>query len=524
MMGRLLVAYSNASNFVSTTAEYLDSFASYSDFEVRYVHVTNDAKLDFNLDEFDAVFQSYCVRLPIDNYVSPDYIEKMKSFRGVKLLAAQDEYENTNKLKTAIQSIGFDVFFTNASARLAERLDPREEFPNTEFITVLTGYVPEALEKGAVAPIPLRERPIHIGYRCRLLPAYYGRLGFEKFEIGRRMRELCEARGIPHDIEWSDEKRLYGDAWYEFTGSCRANLGSETGSNVFDLDGSIRAQYEALTAARGAPVPFKEFCVYTDPIEANFDIGQVSPRIFEAAALSTPLILFSGRYLNLIAPDEHYIELKKDFSNVDAVLERLQDVDGLERMAERTYRHLVSSGEYAYRRFAKLVDDTVARKAEELGQGLRVPIGRSRQEHYNPDAPASLLEFPTAMPRHSAVFFARHTAQLATIYAAEITRLNEVYPAEIARLNAVIAEFNEAYTAEIVRLNEAYPAEIARLNKTYPAEIARLNKTYSTEIARLNKTYSTEIARLNVLYPDEIARLNAALGELDTSQDTFQKS
>ena len=81
MMGRLLVAYSNASNFVSTTAEYLDSFASYSDFEVRYVHVTNDAKLDFNLDEFDAVFQSYCVRLPIDNYVSPDYIEKMKSSR-----------------------------------------------------------------------------------------------------------------------------------------------------------------------------------------------------------------------------------------------------------------------------------------------------------------------------------------------------------------------------------------------------------------------------------------------------------
>ena len=62
------------------------------------------------------------------------------------------------------------------------------------------------------------------------------------------MRELCEARGIPHDIEWSDEKRLYGDAWYEFTGSCRANLGSETGSNVFDLDGSIES---AVRSAHG---------------------------------------------------------------------------------------------------------------------------------------------------------------------------------------------------------------------------------------------------------------------------------
>ena len=46
-VGRLLVAYSNASNYVSTTAEYLDSISRYSEFEVAYVHVTNDAELEF---------------------------------------------------------------------------------------------------------------------------------------------------------------------------------------------------------------------------------------------------------------------------------------------------------------------------------------------------------------------------------------------------------------------------------------------------------------------------------------------
>ena len=52
------------------------------------------------------------------------------------------------------------------------------------------------------------------------------------------MRAICAERGVAHDIEWSDEKRIYGNAWYDFIGSCRAILGSESDSNVFDFDGS----------------------------------------------------------------------------------------------------------------------------------------------------------------------------------------------------------------------------------------------------------------------------------------------
>ena len=40
MQGRLLVAYSNASNFVSTTAEISRAYPNIANLEVRYVHVT----------------------------------------------------------------------------------------------------------------------------------------------------------------------------------------------------------------------------------------------------------------------------------------------------------------------------------------------------------------------------------------------------------------------------------------------------------------------------------------------------
>ena len=442
-VGRLLVAYSNSSNYVSTTAEYLDSICRYSEFEVAYVHVTNDAELDFDLNAFDAVFHSYCARLPFDNHLSPDYVRKLKAFRGVKLLAVQDEYDRTGKLRRAMQDIGFHAVLTCVPPAMLEQIYPREMFPETEFIGVLTGYVPENPELRDQSTRPLRDRPVVVGYRGRDIGGRYGRLAFEKLEIGRRMREICTERGIPHDIEWTDGKRLYGAAWYEFIGSCRANLGSESGSNVFDFDGAIEAKYTELTAARGGAVPHEEFRVYTDPIETRYDMGQVSPRVFEAAALRTPMILFTGRYSGLIEADEHYIELKKDFSNIDSVLSRLDDLEALEAMADRAYDRLVGSGEFSYQQFVELVDRIILRKAGELGVPLRPPQGRSEQGNFDPTAFASLRERPTNAPQHFALFKCKQLTRENRLLIEEIARLNHVYTAEIARLNGVILNIRE---------------------------------------------------------------------------------
>lgn len=417
MVGRVLVTYSNWSNHVSTTADYLNSISRYSRFDVHYAHVTSGAVLDFDLNEFDVVFQNYCARLIFDNYVGPDYLAKLKSFRGLKLIAVQDEYDRTDRLRQAIRDLGYHVVFSVVPPAMLRRIYPPEMFPGTEFVSVLTGYVPDRLARHNLQR-PLRERPVMIGYRGREVGARYGRLGFEKFEIGRRMREVCVERGIAHDIEWSDDKRIYGDAWYDFLGSCRATLGSESGSNVFDFDGAVEAKQVELSAARGGPVPFEEFRTYTDPFETRFDMAQISPRAFEAAAMHSPMILYTGRYSGLIEPGEHYIELKKDFSNVDAVLAQLNDTESLERLAERAHRRLVGSAEFSYARFIEFIDETIARKSAELGLVLRpaAEIGASAAA----TAPAShLRELPTRVPNDPVVF-------LYKFYSAEITRLNHL--------------------------------------------------------------------------------------------------
>jgi hypothetical protein len=294
---------------------------------------------------------------------------------------------------------------------------------------VLTGYVPDYLAGQSRSRL-LGERPITLGYRGRDLSARYGRLAFDKYEIGRRMREICLERGISHDIAMDEESRIYGPAWFDFIASCRAMLGSESGANVFDFDGSLERKYCEATAANGGRRPsYDEFLPLVAEREREIDMGQVSPRVFECAAQMTPIVLFEGRYSNVVVPHEHYIPLRKDFSNVDEVLARLADTEALEAMATRAYRDLVESGRFGYRAFVRRVDDIVAEELERRSPARSTPVAVGASV-----GQLLAIDGATDAPLPAAHYHARtHTRQIAN------------YLDEIARLEAIEAETIEQF-------------------------------------------------------------------------------
>ncbi|MGH7158391.1 MAG: hypothetical protein ACREGD_04995 [Candidatus Saccharimonadales bacterium] len=212
-------------------------------------------------------------------------------------------------------------------------------------------------------PVAIKKRRIVIGYRGRPLPYWYGTLGQEKVWIGQKMKAICEARRIPVDIAWEEHQRIYGRKWYEFLGSCRATLGTESGSNVFDDDGSIRESI--LTEIKNDPgfsyeqVNEKYLREYERPGLMN----QISPKVFEAIAMRTALVLFEGKYSEVLEPERHFIPLRKDFSNIDSVLNTLADLPYLEELTQRAYREVVESGRYTYKRFAEMVDNVLQQHA-----------------------------------------------------------------------------------------------------------------------------------------------------------------
>ena len=394
---RLLVAYSANSTFVATTRDYLDAFRRYSDWDVYYLHVTDSANVNFDFACFDAVFHNYCARLCFDGYVSGSYLKALRRFQGVKILAVQDEYDFTDKVRRAAVDLEFDVFLTCVPEESWDFVYPRAMFPKTKFVQVLTGYVPGALADRGRAAKPPGDRPILIGYRGRDIGGRYGRLGHEKLEIGSRMLDICEARGLPVDIAFTEEARIYGHAWFDFLGSCRATLASESGSNIFDFDGVVASDFAVMTKQLGRPPSYQQFEPRIRALENAISMGQVSPRVFEAATMRTALVMFEGRYSGVVEPDRHYIELRKDFSNVDSVLAKLADIPSIVAMTDRAFHDLVGSGRYSYRAFVATVL-AAADKRQDL-QTLDdtvgdVPLGRDLSLGWRPSG----TELPTREP------------------------------------------------------------------------------------------------------------------------------
>lgn len=360
----ILCLYDATQTHTNTVFEHLSALSCFSENRIFFVHVRESCSSIVNIARFDAVCVHYSVRLPFDG-LSPELSLALQSFSGLKFLFIQDEYDHTHRAWHWIKFADFQLVFTVVPERGIARVYPPSEFQNTRFVSNLTGYVP-ITSSGPVDFIPPSQRSVVVGYRGRPLPVRYGSLGFEKVSIGKIVREYCDQHGIVSDISWTEESRIYGPAWNEFIKSCRAMLGSESGSNVFDWDGTLQARIDAYLAAHPQAGDTEVYEKLVQPIELDGLMNQVSPRIFEAIASGTVLVLFEGKYSGVVEPNEHFIPLKKDCSNLEEVFSKLGDARYVDDMAERAYKHVIGSGKFSYQEFVALVDREVQRSYRDL--------------------------------------------------------------------------------------------------------------------------------------------------------------
>ena len=81
----------------------------------------------------------------------------------------------------------------------------------------------------------------------------------------------------------------------------------------------------------------------------------ISPRHLEACATRTCQVLVEGEYDGVLVPNRHYLELKRDFSNIEEVLEAIKRDDLRDEITENAFRDIVESGRYTNRSFVDVV-------------------------------------------------------------------------------------------------------------------------------------------------------------------------
>lgn len=332
---------------INTVRDFVEGFSEMSEFDIEYLSIDNLMSRDFSI--FQCLVLHYAVRLTNEEALPKNFIEKLENYTGIKSVFLQDEYEYVNNVRKALIKIKPSIVFTCIPASNINIIYPFSEFPNTTFINVLTGFAPS---KSTLRIIPYSERPIDLGYRGRKLGSHYGKLGFEKSFIAEKsISILLSFPNLKIDISTNESERLYGDDWLEFLGNCKAVLGSESGSNVFDFEGKLKKEFDANPSLSYSE--FEQSFLQGKEIEGF--MNQISPRIFEAASTHTAQVLFKGNYSGLIQPWIHFLPLEKDFSNFDEILRILESEQKVKRITDQIFSELIQSGKYSRRAyFAKI--------------------------------------------------------------------------------------------------------------------------------------------------------------------------
>lgn len=367
---KVLVVYYRESRHIRKTIEdSIGCFGKYppENIEVFYYSYRPDINIDIFLKymHFDIVmfhFIFICQRWHWNTQQWKDTVERFQGlWKGaLKVLFAQDEQYLTDKIHEFVNRVGIHTLFTCANEGAADILYPKERVNLKQIKMVLAGYVDEQTLKNVKKMIRTEniKREIDIGYRADVTPFALGFQGRLKTLIP----EIVNERGKEYPNLRLDIKNtvgikntFFGMDWFRFLLQCRTVIGSLGGASIQDPHGEIRWRVNEYQK-KNRKATYEEIDenilkVYAESI----DYTGITPRCFEVVMAKTCQVLVEGEYAGIFKPGIHYIELKKDFSNLDEVFEKVQDVKYCRKIANRAYVDIIQSGKYTYRKYVQEV-------------------------------------------------------------------------------------------------------------------------------------------------------------------------
>lgn len=306
----------------------------------------------------------------------PDYfrwlVERARALKGldaVRVAIPQDEFFRTDLLCDFINELAIDCVFSTLPPAEWPRVYSTVNLERVKFVRVLTGYLDDGTLEGiGRLSRSVGSRPIDIGYRAFRVPASFGRHALLKLQVADRVAAKAPANGLRVDISTRPEDTILGEDWYRFLLRCKYTIGVEGGASLLDRDGSIARRTEAYVAAHPG-ASFEEIEAACFPgLDGSFRLCAISPRHLEACATRTCQVLVEGEYNGVLEPGTHYIELKRDFRNLDQVLDLVKRDHLRADITERAYADVVASGRYTYRGFVELVlRETLGMEASRVG-------------------------------------------------------------------------------------------------------------------------------------------------------------
>jgi hypothetical protein len=219
----------------------------------------------------------------------------------------------------------------------------------------LTGYVEDSQTSiYADYTKSFENRQIDLGQRVSALPSSFGDVGERKSKITKVIAEAFRARGMRVDVSFDPNDVLVGDEWLRFLGNSRFTVSRKGGSSIADTQfrmseslQQLRELFSFLPESSLARLASSRGVVYGSWEE-------VSPRLFEAAAMGVCQILEEDSYLDgALEPWVHYIPLDSDFGNLDEIFSFIKQEELVRLMIATSKKKLIDSGKFSYKAFVE---------------------------------------------------------------------------------------------------------------------------------------------------------------------------
>jgi len=266
----------------------------------------------------------------------PAYIQKIiRHKKAFKIFFVGNEFKHMPEKIKFTNYIRTNLFIT-----MSHKDDVLNLYKNHLKTNVV--YIPSGgFDKEIFYPkIKYDERTIDIGFRSTSEPFYFGHQDTSKLFF--ELENFSYKSKKKFDISISYKDRFAGNNWVNFLNNCKCLVSSNRYFDYFSLNDDLRNEVNKFTQFDFNKIYNKFFKNRKKECEARWLTGKT----IEAAACKTSLILLEGDYGNDFVPNKHYINLNKDFSNLEESIDKLNDISFIKEITNNAYKLVTENYTY----------------------------------------------------------------------------------------------------------------------------------------------------------------------------------
>lgn len=299
--------------------DWCESFKN-KEFDILDLSKKNLKNLTIFFKKYELIVFGYSINYTINRGQAKFLKKLIGTAKTTVAFFIQNEFRDLKSKIELFEFLNGDILLTQLDLKIAHSLYPK----NIKKIL----SVPHGLNTPDIcSKIIHKKRQYDFGV-CRNsdYPLYCGNIG-RNIIIPKFLKEIKKNNFLKSQI---NNFSISYKKWHQLLLNSRTTIACESGSAFLQFNDQMRKKINKLNIFNQELILKK----YLNRSGNSFNGLSIPARVFEAAACGTTLILVEGKYLNMFNK-KNFIELKKDLSNLNSVIEMIEDKEFTESLARK---------------------------------------------------------------------------------------------------------------------------------------------------------------------------------------------